>query len=326
MSRLGNGEGSVYKLSGKRKNPWAARKTIGFKLNGQPIYRYIGYYRTKADALSALMEYNKAPYSLEGERLRDMYEGFYDNYAETHKDGTVKNINTAWKHLEPLYEESLARLTRKQIQLFFDSLEVSKNQKKKVKELLKMIMDYSIRYDVIQPEKIVILDYIDISSQIHVRNIDREVFTDEEIDSLWHMDDDFARLLLFLIYTGLRAGEYCELTEESIDEEMVIHIGDSKTPAGIRSVPLSDKALKLAPLPKFKSYKSLYGKYVTWRTKKGIEHNLHDTRHTCATRLAEAKVDRRIIQSIIGHKGHNVTDDVYTHFSNEIKREALNKI
>lgn len=326
MSRLGNGIGSVYKLSGKRKNPWVARKTIGFKINGQPNYKYIGYYRTKSEAMTALMDYNKAPYSLNGERLCDLYQGFYDNYSENHKEGTVKNIDMAWKLLEPLHEESISGLTRKQIQVFFDNLEVSRNQKKKVKECLKMMMDYSIRYDIIQPEKISIFKYIDISSQIHVRTIEREVFTDEEINNLWQMDDDFARLLLFLIYTGLRAGEYCDLTEDSIDEDMVIHIEDSKTAAGIRSVPLSDKALKLLPLPKFKTYKSMYGRFDVWREKNGIGHNFHDTRHTCVSRLAEAKVDRRIIQAIVGHKGKNVTDDVYTHFSIDVMREALNRI
>ena len=67
--RLGNGEGSVYKLSGKRRKPWVARKTDGFDMRGYPQYKYIGYYKTRADALSALMDYNKSPYSLEKETI-----------------------------------------------------------------------------------------------------------------------------------------------------------------------------------------------------------------------------------------------------------------
>ena len=187
-------------------------------------------------------------------------------------------------------------------------------------------MNYAIRYDVIQPERIVILDYIDLTSSTPVKKIERKVFTDEEIQKLIKMDDEMANLLLFLIYTGLRAGEFCSLTDSSIDEDMVLHIGKAKTAAGIRSIPLSDKAQKLAPVPHFDSYEYLKYYFTTWREKHGFNHTLHDTRHTCASLLANAGVDKRIVQAILGHKGKDVTDKVYTHISIEVMREALNKI
>ena len=326
MSRLGNGVGSVYKKQGKRRNPWVARKTLGFKENGQPIYRYIGYYRTKADAMSALMEYNKAPYSLEGESLKDMYDKFLGDYMEKHAEKTIANVKTFWKHLEPLWDASIALLTRKQLQMFFDDLDVTECVKRKVRVLLKQIMTYSIRYDVIQPERLKILDFVDLTSQKVGRIIDRERFTPEEIARLWEMDDDMAHLTLFLIYTGLRASEYCDLTEDDIDDDMVMHVNKAKTKAGIRMVPLSNKAQKLAPLPLFSNYQSLYRHFIAWCKCRGFDHNLHDTRHTCASMLADAKVDRRIVKAILGHKGNDVTDDVYTHIGLDVMRDALNSI
>lgn len=326
MSRLGNGVGSVYKLSGTRKRPWVARKTLGFKLNGQPIYRYIGYYETKAKAMTALMDYNKAPYSLEGERLCDMYEGFMEGYIENNSHRSVQNIQSMYKHLEPLYEKSIATLTRKDLQLFFDELQTTELVKKRIKSLLRQILDYSIRYDVIQPERIAILDYIDLSSKIKTKTIDRSVITPEEIEWLYKMDDNISHLILFLIYTGMRSGEYSNLTEESIDEDMVVHIEKSKTPSGIRAIPLSDKAQNLAPLPHFVSNKSLRYHYDLWQKKTGFPHHMHDTRHTCASMLANAGIDKRIIQAILGHKGSDVTDNVYTHISIETMRDALNMI
>ena len=326
MSRLGNGVGSVYKKQGKRKKPWVARKTLGFKMNGQPIYRYIGYYKTKAEAMTALMDYNKAPYSLEGERLCDMYDKFWTGYVETHSDGSVQNMKVAWKHLAPIHEQSIADLSRKKLQLYFDNLDVTEGVKKRIRMLLKLILDYSIRYDVIQPERIVILDYIDLSGNKDMKKLQRKVFTPEEIDKLWEIDDDYSHLLLFLIYTGLRIGEYRDLTEESIDSDMVLHIGKAKTAAGIRSVPLSNKAQKLAPLPQFRNYLNIYNSFNLWQEKYGFCHTLHDTRHTCASLLANAGIDKRIIQAILGHKGKDVTDGVYTHISIDSMREALNKI
>ncbi|WKS98289.1 hypothetical protein [Gallibacterium anatis] len=52
--RLPNGYGSVFKLSGKRRKPFIARKTIGYNENKRQIYHNIGYFATKEDALKAL--------------------------------------------------------------------------------------------------------------------------------------------------------------------------------------------------------------------------------------------------------------------------------
>lgn len=326
MRKLANGTGSVYKLSGNRRKPWAARKTVGWNDKGQPKYRFIGFYRTRTEAVHALMEYNKSPYSLEGERLCDIYERFLESYKQGHTEKTVHNMDIAWNHLEPLHQEPIATLSRKKIQVYFDALHVSTQVKEKIKSTLRCILDYSIRYDVIQPERIVILDYIDLSSEVPVNKLQRRVFTDEEIKKLHEINDGMSKILLFLIHTGLRAGEFCDLTDESIDGDMILHVVKSKTDAGVRDVPLSEKAQKLAPLPHFDNYDHLKYYFTTWRKKNGFDHTLHDTRHTCASLLANAGVDKRIVQAILGHKGKDVTDKVYTHISIDVMREALNKI
>ena len=326
MRKLANGSGSVYKLSGNRSNPWAARKTIGWNEKGHPQYKFIGFYRTRSEAVKALMEYNKSPYSLEGETLLQMYEKFIVGYEKNHKENTIRSFKTKWKHLAPLYNVPVSKLTRKQLQIFFDNLDVSKLVKVKVKMVLKAILDYSVRYDVIPAERLIILKFIDLSSEIVNDTVDHTAYTKDEIEYLKQINDKMSRTILFLIYTGLRAGEFCDLSDEDIDEDMVIHIADSKTEAGIRDVPISDKAQQLAPIPHFKSYDRLYYQYRVWNKKHNFEHHLHDTRHTLVTLLTEAEVDERIIQSIVGHKGTGVTQEVYTHISIETKREALNKI
>ena len=322
MKRLGNGTGSVYKLSGKRTKPWAARKTVGWNESGHPKYKFIGYYRTRTEAMNALMAYNKDPYSLDGERLVDMYNGFLTGYEQTHAEKTVVNIESLWTHFEPIADVPVAMMTRKQLQIFFDGLSVSKTRKQQILSVLRQIMDYSIRYDVIQPERIAILKYIDLTSSIPVKKTERKVFTAEEIDKLWQAEEPIAQVILFLIYTGLRAGEYCKMDIE----DGIIHIRSSKTDAGVRDIPLSDKALKLHKMPLYDSYDQIRYSFRTFAKKHGFDHTLHDTRHTCVSLLANAGVDKRIIQAIVGHKGKDVTDKVYTHIDIEVMREALNKI
>ena len=325
MKRLGNGTGSVYKLSGNRRKPWAARKTVGWNDLGHPKYKFIGFYRTRSEAMAALMAFNKTPHSLDGETLQQMYDGFIEGYSASHSEKTVYNFNSAWKHVEPLYDVPVADITRKQLQLFFDSLDVTQQVKEKIKVNIRMVFDYSIRYDVIQPERIAIFDYIDLSSHIPERKVTRKVITSEEIDRMWKMNDDVSRMILFMIYTGLRAGEYCEIAEKGIDSD-IIHISHAKTEAGIRDIPLSDNAQKLTDLPYFGDYDHMKYYFTEWRKKNEFDHTLHDTRHTCVSLLANAGVDKRIIQAIVGHKGKDVTDGVYTHIDLEVMREALNKI
>ena len=42
--------------------------------------------------------------------------------------------------------------------------------------------------------------------------------------------------------------------------------------------------------------------------------------------LAEKEVDERIIKRIVGHKGHGVTETVYTHYEMKKLLEEVNKI
>ena len=74
-----NGYGSVVKLSGNRRKPWACRKTVGFKCNEEtrksyPVYKYISYHSTRKEAVLALAEYNKSPYMLNDYTFKEVYD------------------------------------------------------------------------------------------------------------------------------------------------------------------------------------------------------------------------------------------------------------
>lgn len=81
--RLPNGYGGVVKLSGKRRKPFAARVTAGWKLNertGKAVQQYqiLGYSETKAGALQILAKYNDNPIDLSVMKLtfEDIYTRF----------------------------------------------------------------------------------------------------------------------------------------------------------------------------------------------------------------------------------------------------------
>jgi integrase len=57
-----------------------------------------------------------------------------------------------------------------------------------------------------------------------------------------------------------------------------------------------------------------------------MNHLPHDCRHTCATLLANADVDKKIIQLILGHRSQDITDRVYTHKTLSQLIDAVNRL
>ena len=60
-----NGYGSVVKLSGNRRRPYAVRKTVGWNEKGHPIYKTVGYCKTRKEGNILLAEYNKQPWDID---------------------------------------------------------------------------------------------------------------------------------------------------------------------------------------------------------------------------------------------------------------------
>ena len=78
--KLPNGYGSVYKLSGNRRNPWVACVTIGYnKETRNQERRVIGYFPNKPKALNALADYNQNPFDVDSARrtFSEIHELWY---------------------------------------------------------------------------------------------------------------------------------------------------------------------------------------------------------------------------------------------------------
>ena len=244
----------------------------------------------------------------------------YDLWIEKqHYSYKVKNkYDNAFKRIEPLQHLYVNSLTLSKLQLFFDDLETTEACLRDVRVLLNFLIDYSIKRGLLPITFASIMPLIETEAKKPTRKIERSRFSQEEIDDLWKCTDNaLCRLILFYIYTGLR---YSELKNAEWHENYV-SITKAKTPAGIRDVPLSDKALSLLPLPEYK-----YKDYLLEFKAAFPEHTPHDTRHTFTSLMTEAEVDPRLLKKILGHKPKDITEDVYTHISMEKLREAVNKI
>jgi integrase len=174
------------------------------------------------------------------------------------------------------------------------------------------------------PAKRDIISYIRIPKK-NPNAITRKIFTHEEIASLWDASgEQMKRIALLLIFTGLRVSELLELKDEEVDlAAQKISVTHAKTPSGIREVPIGDKLLPL--MEKFMAESHPPYEHVR-RAFQTFGHTPHDTRHTFASMAAEAQIDQRLIDAMLGHSGGNTALKIYTHFSLEAKLEAVNNL
>lgn len=348
--KLPNSYGSVYKLSGKRRNPWAARKTVGWKQipekkKAYPVYKFIGYYPSRSEALQALAEYNSDPYDL---NIKEMtFSDVYEKWSEEHFQYIKRTApyTAAYAVCKPLYDMRFADIKLDHLQKVVDESGKNKPTLKTVKTLWSLLWDFAVIHEIVPPDKKGMIKYVNISKAGNPNRRVRKPFTREDIQKLWDSvdADEYISVILMLIYSGCRISELLNLKCSDVHlDEKYFYIRQAKTAAGVREVPIADKTV-----PFFKQWMDKGNEYLIvsqnnkhvgyWDyfnlywisaiSEAGLEdYTPHCTRHTCISLLTEAGVDERIIQQIVGHKGQNVTQAVYTHIDLPAKLEAINRI
>lgn len=344
--RLPNSYGSVYKLPGHRRRPWCARKTIGWKDNGQPIYRFIGYYPTRQEALTALSDYNKDPYDLQLASIT--FDQLYDRWSEEHfrkiSQSGITSYRSVYSCCGDIGRMRICDIKLDHLQRIMDGSGKNSPTLKTMKNLFGLMWDYAVIHEIITPDRREMIRYLDISKPGNPNKMNRQPFTRKELDRLWQMKDanTYISVVLIMIYTGVRIGELLDLKKEDVHlEERWMYIKEAKTAAGIREVPVAEKIVPLMGQWISRSCDHLICSgsdaalsYYVFRENYwnpvmdllSMDHRPHDTRHTCVSMLTEAGVDERIIRKIVGHKGQGVTETVYTHMELPVKLEAINKI
>lgn len=338
--RNANGYGSVYKLSGKRRRPYVAVKTVSLK-GGIQKRVVLGYYEGSKEAKIALAEYNRDPYDLTAAKITfyEVYEKMMKQSQEKLCSSTLKSKKTLIKAFEPIYKVPIKEIKLIMLQEIFDNDNTSYGTLKMKKSLCMQIFDFALKRELVEKNYGVLIDINKKNEKV----VQRKIFTKTEIDKLWELSGiQDADMILVLIYTGMRIGELIELKISDINLEERYCRAGIKTEAGKnRLIPFNYKILPIITryISPNKTYlfqspqnKKLH--YNNWRhlnfipllEQLDMKHTIHDCRHTFATLLNNAEANATAIKDIIGHSKFETTEKIYTHKDIEELRKAVDKI
>lgn len=350
--RLPNGYGSVVKQSGKRRNPYLVRKTIGFHydpIKDKQVQKYIiiGYAKTKSEGLRMLAEYNNNPFDTKAAKITfsEVYEEWSKQKFPTISKSNINGYNSSYKICTSLYNKKFKDIKLQDLQNIIDTCNKNYPTLKRIKILFNQLYHYALKNELCNKDY---SEYVDISryQDRNPNKFDRNKFEQEEISRIWTMQDDpYYQIVLMLLYNGTRISEFLNLKKEDVHlDEQYFDVRKAKTENGIRKVPIADKVLSFykswynacpsceylihTPEGVHFSYRNYYDSYfLPILNQIGIDRTPHCCRHTCISMLAEAGVDQTIIKKIVGHSGAmTLTEKVYTHFDVGILVEAINKI
>lgn len=337
-----NGYGSVTKLSGRRRNPYVARKTVGWDDRAYPIYAVIGYYPSRKDAMMALAAYNLKPYDIDLAKIT--FKELYEKWAETELPKCGRSLAAAhrasFKYCKALYDLPYKDIRKFQMQKCIDDCQKSYGTQNNIRNLFSTLDKFAFDNDIISKCYSTNLTIKDAETQR-----ERTLFTNEEVQLLHkHQGEPFVDETLFLLYTGCRYSEMLLMENANIDLEQRIMRGGVKTASGKnRVIPIHSKLLPiikahysdskyLFDYPRSEKSKDPQKALETWfyahwreyMKSLGLNHTTHDCRHTFRSKLDG--YDKVAIDRIMGHKTEDIGEKVYTHKTIEQLKNVIEKL
>lgn len=252
--------------------------------------------------------------------LRQLFNEWLPIHSQSLSRSAVNSYHIAFKHISNISDMSITDIHFQHLQNVIDSMHVkglSYSSCKKVRTVLNQLFNYAI-----------IKDYPITNYALHlnlgpnVPTIKRRVFTRQQINKLWAIDTSYSRMILILLYTGLRIGELLNLRRQDINRRSsYLIVKHAKTKAGEgRIIPIHHRIAPLIEQVYNSTDNYLFPiSYTTFRKhfqdvlkQLNCKHTIHDTRHTFAS-LLDAVAPPNALRSLLGHKQGDITTRVYTH-------------
>lgn len=344
--RRPNGSGTIVKLSGKRKTPFQVRVNTRIDDFGMPVYDILGNYPNRVSAEIALADFNKDPYD-PNDRKKTFSEVFAAWYLWKYKvphtekrTSSAQNCHmAAYKKCNSLHDKLIWNIRTQDMQDILDNTELSHATLEHIRNLFRQMFRYAMQYELVAK------DYSQYTKITKEDDDEQGVpFTTEELQKLWeHKDLPFVDTILIYCYSGWRINELARMPLNDIDLQAKTFTGGLKNRySRNRTVPIHSGIYDMVCARYAKSTEGLIyhdgtqtitenayrESFNTAVRACGIqtEHTPHDCRHTFNVLLDDAGVDRVTRYKLMGHKGNDINETVYSHKDINQLRNAVEMI
>lgn len=346
--KLSNGSGSVFKVSGNRHKPWAALLPAqSIDSGGKTKRQLLGYYSSRTEAINALAAVSHKS-SAGIDKINFTFSEIYSEYTMEHFTKITKSaagvIKASYKYYEEIYGKKFRDIRSDSVQSIVNgAFSAGKSQEtcKKIKQLYSSLCKYAMRFDIIDK------NYAEFVEIPKAKKKEKYVFTTEQINQLTKLasSDETAKVVVILIYSGLRIGELIDIEIKNVDIDNEYMVGGNKSEAGKnRIIPFHHV---IVPYIKYFYEKNKNREYLcTSSTGKKMNYKnfrdrafkplmekinapeltLHSTRHTFATLGQAADIAPEDMIKLIGHTDYTTTTENYIHQNLDKLKKAVNKI
>lgn len=305
-------------LTKRKDGRWQGAKVIDGK-------RRFVYARTQKECIEKLQKLGKQ--RKKSIKVVSVAE-FAMYFLETYKKGNVGERtyadyeSTVKRHLN--IKTPLNKVTTMQLQDLLNKLPATRIRTE-VYQLLRQIFKKAYELDLIKKDVSAFLE------KGKVAKAERRALTVEEQAALISAlcDDTFSRRVMFYLCTGARPSEFATVRKDELRPGWV-KINGSKTAKATRWIKISDRLYNIllnAPTEFFKfDLKKFRQRLQRKCAEVGIMYDvdIYTLRHTFATNLYIIGVAEKDRQTYMGHaSGSSMTNDVYTTFSPDVKRENI---
>lgn len=329
-----NGTGSITPLKGNLKNPYWVRAGKERKS--------LGTFRTYKEAVAALDEYNANPYDVDSSfmNFKELCEIFLKTKKGTVSEDTYKAYSFKLNHCKTLDYMLIKDIKAPHLQDLINNINLSSGSKREIKGFLVMVFDFAVQMEYMSLNR---AKYIKLEKHEPVR--DKNIFTTDEIKKLWkNKDMYFVKIILFMLYTGMRIGEIPIIRKENIDlmNAVIRDTGNKTEKAKHRIIPIHKDIFEIVQ-ELIEISKSDYLVYIEGAKEPihketirknfhkimkllGMQHLPHDTRRTLASILDRSGASQTVITDIIGHADYKTTKDYYIINDEQTIKDTINNI
>lgn len=253
----------------------------------------------------------------------DVFEAWKaEHYKEITGAGQA-SYNRAYDVFAPLHRKKFRELRTADFQAALDPyMKQSHSTVSKHKQLVTQMSSWAMREELITTN---FASFVRIPENVKK---EKEIFSDDDIAKLEADGSDATKIVLMLVYTGMRIGELFALPAEDCHETYVV--GGEKTDAGRnRVIPIrpegrgyfryfaqqADGPLLLSGYAGQRIPNNFRKRdYYPLLDRLGIERKTpHATRHTYASLARKNGMPPEILQKILGHADYSTTANIYVH-------------